>query len=243
MMDCNGFKRWLISRDDCDAGTSQRARRHREECPECDRLYAADESLEQALSSGIRTTAIPSGLARRARALADAKLETAGADGSIWFRRGLAPALALGLMLVLVVWNPWANPLSSLEAIGNYALANHTQADLTMAFRVQDTPDPQEWFFNRLDYRITIPDFHDRGFNLRGGRECTIGPKKAAYLFYDDNGRRVSVFVIPAGHIKMSLQEDRRYLIEAPRHQLELWKAGEMVCILVQDRYTDATTT
>ena len=106
----------------------------------------------------------------------------------------------------------------------------------SVGFTIDDTPDPQAWFFKRLNYRITLPDFSDRGFTLRGGRECTIGPHKAAYLFYDDHGQSVSVFVMPAGKVKMTLQEDRRYRIDAPAHRIDLWQASGMVCILVQDR-------
>lgn len=112
-----------------------------------------------------------------------------------------------------------------------------------MAFTTTDTPDPQDWFFKRLSYRVTIPSLSHRGLVFRGGRECTIGPKKAAYLFYDDNGRHVSVFVIPAGHVEVPLQEDRRYRIEAPRHQVELWHTDGLICILVQDRSAGAAAT
>ena len=38
-MDCKGFKRWLIFRDDCDPKTSLQAGDHRENCSDCDRLY------------------------------------------------------------------------------------------------------------------------------------------------------------------------------------------------------------
>ncbi len=237
-MNCQDFKAWLISRDGGDAETSRQARVHRKDCPPCDRLYATDEGLEQALAAGIQTTKVPEGMARRARALALAGEPTAPAEvrRSIWFRKGWAPALAFGLMLVVVVWNPFTNPLTSLDAIGNYALANHTRGDMAMAFTVDETPDPQAWFFKRLNYRITLPDFHDRGFTLRGGRECSIGPHKAAYLFYDNHGESVSVFIIPAGKVKMALQADRRYRIDAPGHRVDLWQAQGMVCILVQNR-------
>lgn len=235
-MDCQDFKQWLLSRDEGDAEISRKARAHRRDCPPCDRLYLADEGLEQALAAGIKTTKAPVGLAQRARALAGASIEPAKVGRLSWFRKGWTPALALGVMIVFVVWNPFTNPLNSLDAIGNYALANHTRSDMAMAFTVDDTPDPQDWFFKRLSYRITLPNFQDRGFTLRGGRECSIGPHKAAYLFYDDHGRSVSVFVIPAGKVKMALQEDRRYRIDAPAHRIDLWQASGMVCILVQGR-------
>ncbi len=235
-MDCKGFKRWLVFRDDCGEDTSHEAQDHRENCPGCDRLYVTDEGLEQALSAGIRPAHTPSGLARQARALTEAEARHPKTGWAVWLRQGLAPALALGVVVVFVIWNPLTHPLSSLETIGNYALANHSRADMTMAFTVDETPDPQDWFFKRLNFRVTMPDFRERGLTLRGGRECTIGPKKAAYLYYDDNGQRVSVFVMPARQINIPLQADRRYRIDAPRHQVELWKMNALVCILVQDR-------
>ena len=233
-MDCPDFKAWLVSRDGGDAESSRAARAHRRDCPPCNRLYLADEGLEQALAAGIQTAKIPDGLARRARALTDASTDPTMVRRSTWLRKGWAPALAFGLVLIVLVWNPFTNPLSSLDAIGNYALANHTRRDMAMAFTVDETPDPQAWFFKRLSYRITLPDFDDRGLILQGGRECSIGPHKAAYLYYDDNGKPVSVFIIPADKVNMALQADRRYRIDAPAHRVDLWQTNDMVCILVQ---------
>jgi anti-sigma factor RsiW len=107
---------------------------------------------------------------------------------------------------------------------------------MQMAFRVDDMPDPQAWFFERLNFRITLPDFRTRGFTLLGGRECSIGPHKAAYLFYDANGETVSLFILPAGKFQLTLQDKRRYRIESARHQMDLWKADGIICILVQNR-------
>ncbi len=235
-MDCRDFKVWLVFRDGGDADISRAARAHRRDCPPCDRLYRADEGLEQTLAAGIQTTKVPDGMAQRARALASESIDAPRVRRSTWLRKGLTPALAFGLILVVMVWNPFTNPLSSLDAIGNYALANHTRRDMAMAFTVDETPDPQAWFFQRLNYRITLPDLQDRGLTLRGGRECSIGPHKAAYLFYDDNGKPVSVFIIPADKINMALQTDRRYRIDAPAHRVDLWQTNDMVCILVQGR-------
>ena len=235
-MDCQGFKHWLLTRDECDPQTTRRARKHRQDCPACNCIYAADEGLERFVSSCIDAQPSPSGLADRARSRAGAEPEPAAASRSFRLWRGLAPALALGLMLVFVVWNPWANPLTSLDVIGDYALANHTRADMDMAFKADETPDPQAWFRERLNFRITMPSLSHRGYTFLGGRECTIGPKKAAYLYYDHQGKHVSVFMLPAADVKLSLQDDRNYRTDAPRYRLDLWKSDDMVCILVQDR-------
>ncbi len=166
--------------------------------------------------------------------MAEAQARPSASGRSGWLWKGFAPALALGLLLV--IWNPWANPLTSLETVGNFALANHSRSDMTMAFTADEIPNPQVWFYQRLNFRIAMPNFSKRQLTFLGGRECTIGPKKAAYLFYDDNGKRVSVFVIPARQIKVPLQNERRYRIDAQGHSVELWKMDAMVCILVQER-------
>ncbi len=235
-MDCHDFKEWLLSRDGGDADMTRQAWAHRRDCPSCDRLYRADEGVEQALVAGIQAAKAPDGLAARARARASGSVEPIPVGRSPWFRRGLAPAVVFVMMVVVLVWNPFTNPLDSLDAIGNFALANHIRTDLPMAFKAAQTPDPQAWFLERLNYRIVLPNFRERGYILRGGRECTIGPHKAAYLLYDDHGQPVSLFIIPASKVKMALPEDRRYRIEAPGHHLDLWQALGMVCILVQDR-------
>ncbi len=238
-MDCKEFKRWLIVRDNCGEDTSLQARAHRDHCPDCDRLYAADEALDQAFAAGIRPVSAPKGMAQRARAEAEAKRRP---TATRW-RRGLVPAMALGVVLTFMVWNPWANPLTTLDAIGKYAVANHGRADMTMAFKADEITDPPEWFYQRLNFRIAMPDLSHRQWTFLGGRECTIGPKKAAYLFYEGHGENVSVFVLPARQIKMPLRADYRYRIEAPHHRVELWKMDAMVCILVQDRPSRTSST
>ncbi len=242
-MDCKGFKSWLLARDDCDERTALRAHDHRANCPGCDRLYSADEALERAFADGIHPADVPGGMARRARARTEAKTRPDAGSWTVGWPKALAPALALGVALVFMVWNPWANPLITLDAIGSYALANHNRNDMTMAFKAGEIPDPPDWFYQRLNFRIAMPDFSHRQLKFLGGRECTIGPKKAAYLFYDGNGEHVSVFIIPARQIKIPLQADRRYTIDAPRHHVELWKMDAMVCILVQDRPTGPSST
>ncbi len=234
-MDCNGFKRWLMDRDGCDDSVSLEARGHRARCPDCQRLYTADETLEQALAAGIHPSGVPDGMARRARALSETKNRPVATGWSAVWPKGLAPALALGVLLAVVIWNPFANPLVTLDAIGSYALANHSRSDMTMAFTADQIPDPQEWFYRRLKFRIAMPNFNHRQLTFLGGRECTIGPKKAAYLFYERNGEQVSVFIMPARQIKIPLQADHRYRIEAPHHRVELWKMDAMICILVQN--------
>jgi anti-sigma factor RsiW len=231
-MDCNGFKQWLLSRDD---RTARQAREHRAACPGCGRLYRSDEDLERTLAAGMQGPIPAAGLARRARAVAEAAGAPAARRWPAWLHTGMVPAFAAALAIVFMVWNPFANPLASLDAIGRYALDNHMQTNMRMAFRAEDTPDPQAWFLKRLDFRIVMPDFSRQGYTFLGGRECTIGPQKAAYLFYDANGQPLSVFVIPAAAVKMPLQADRRYRVDAPDHRLELWQQQGMVCITVRD--------
>ncbi|MDJ0721016.1 MAG: hypothetical protein QNJ04_05280 [Desulfobacterales bacterium] len=242
-MDCQEFKRWLIDRDDCSEKKAQQAHTHRARCTDCDRLHSADEALERTMVDGFHSADVPGGMARRARALTEVVEPTPATAWTAGWRKVLVPSMALGVLVAFLIWNPRATPLITLDAIGTYALANHNRADMTMAFTADEISDPKEWFYQRLDFRFAMPNLSQRQLTFLGGRECTLGPKKAAYLFYDDNGERISVFIIPARHIEGPLQADRRYRIDMPHHRVELWKMDAMICILVQDLTTRRSTT
>jgi hypothetical protein len=72
-----------------------------------------------------------------------------------------------------------------------------------------------------------------QGIRLLGGRECYLGKKKAAYLFCEKSGKKVSVFAIAAKDLSFTLEEGKTYFIQDQEHEIKIWKENNMVFALV----------
>ena len=65
-----------------------------------------------------------------------------------------------------------------------------------MDFRAGEVTDVGQWFTQRLEYAVRLPDLNRLGLNLLGGRKCALGKIDAALLFCNSKGKRASLFVI-----------------------------------------------
>lgn len=52
-----------------------------------------------------------------------------------------------------------------------------------------------QWFRNKVDFPVRLPQFADRQVNLLGGRIAHVQDRRAAYLLYEVDGSRMSVLV------------------------------------------------
>jgi anti-sigma factor (TIGR02949 family) len=59
----------------------------------------------------------------------------------------------------------------------------------------------RHWYGDKLDFPVRPPRLV--GASLRGGRLANLGEHSAAYLVYDANGNRVSVFVFEPSDVRM----------------------------------------
>jgi anti-sigma factor RsiW len=90
----------------------------------------------------------------------------------------------------------------------------------------------QAWLSKRLDRTLTIPDLRADGLTLVGGRllPATDGPA-AQFMYEDDAGRRVTLYVIPA---KKGRETSFRYA-SFDRLEAFVWRDETISCALVGD--------
>ena len=227
-MDCTEFREWLSLRDQAPESSKREAEVHRQHCGECTRLFAVDDAAERCLREGLARAEVPAGLQLR--------VQTIGSPEAPSERRRLrwplfaVPSVATAALLIFLVL-PVGQRLDSIDRIAHLAAENHME-NMVAQFSAAEVEDVPEWFRGRLGFEVQVPALADA--ELAGVRQCSIGPSDAAYLLYDRDGKRLSLFEIPAGEVEMELEEGRPYRYPVKDCDVKIWREGERTYILVE---------
>ena len=231
-MNCQEFKTWLHDKNQDSHSESEHALRHMEDCQTCQKLFRLDAAVEERIRESLLQLDPPQDLMGRIKndiGLSDGKRS---ATLSRW--RILAPVLAMAAAVALFFINPFSAQIRSLDDISTFAIANHLDPNLKMAFNMDDVADVSGWFAKRLAYTIVAPDLSGQGFELLGGRKCLVGRKDAAYLYYEKAGKKVSVFVINPADLDFKLEPAKTYRITEGEYQIQIWKEKNLGYALVE---------
>ncbi len=211
---------------------SEQVLRHAEECRTCRKLSALDAAVEERIRKSLVQLDPPQDLMGRIKKDIGFFDDNRGATLSRW--KILAPVLAMAAAVALFFINPFSGQIRSLDDISTFAIANHLDPNLKMAFNLDDVADVSGWFAQRLTYPIAAPDLSGQGFKLLGGRKCLVGRKDAAYLYYEKAGKKVSVFVINPADLDFNLEPAKTYRITEGEYQIQIWKEKNLGYALVE---------
>lgn len=233
-MNDSTFKTWLNNRDRYDQTTANTAKNHMASCKSCKMLYSWDALLEARISEPLVEVEPPSGLLARIKN--NLQFETSGRTriAHIFPLKRLATALAMVAVIVVIVFQPYSGQIKSFDQIGNFALAEHLSSDLEMTFKAQEVSDVTRWFSKRLNFQIAIPGLEKQGLHFLGGRECFFGKKKAAYLYYDRQGEKISLFIINYQDLDFTLSPKRTYTVYERGYEIKIWLQGTLCYTLVE---------
>jgi mycothiol system anti-sigma-R factor len=107
-----------------------------------------------------------------------------------WAVRAMPAAAAVGLiatfMISKVQWSPVATDV----------VAKH-QRNLPLEI-TGGSEQVRKWYADKVDFPVRVPQFRNVPAAFRGARLASIGDKQAAYLVYEVNGDKVSVFIFDA---------------------------------------------
>lgn len=230
-MNCAEFKAWLLDEGDRDQNSDQDAKLHRLSCEQCQKLYALDQIMEKLLVESFVEVEPPADLfekLKRNRRYADH--DKAG-PALRW--KILAPALAIAVIIAVVFINPFSGQIRNIAEIRSLAVANHLNNNMKMAFKAGQISDISAWFAERIGYPVAVPDMTAQGFKLLGGRQCSLGKKKAAYLIYEKDGRKCSLFIINPHDLAFKLESDKSYSTEENHHKIKVWSKQGLVYAMV----------
>lgn len=233
-MECHEVKTWVVDENRCASQIAESAWHHMAACATCKKLYDLNDLVEmQAIAAFKQVSPPPDLLSRIKTEIESIETKRFNPMGPSAFKR-FAPALATAAIFVLLILNPFSAQIGSLSEIGSYALANHIDTEMSMSFRSGQIKDMPAWFSKRLGFPITIPDFETRRFNFLGGRECYLGKKEAAYLYYDKQGEKVSLFIINCRDLDFPLSQQRTYTVYDRGYEIKVWIQGKLCYTLVE---------
>lgn len=233
MIDCHDFKQWLGNFTEADAHVSGEARHHMQGCRSCSRLYEKDQLMEQALKNGMQAVAPPAGLVDRVRTRVVSRGSRSSKRNFVLSWKVAAPVFASILAVFLFLFNPFAPGLPTIDDVVAQSIAFHQNVDMRMEFASHDTADPAQWFRQRLDFAVRLPDMDRLGLTWKGGRKCRLGKVEAAYLSCQSTGKRASLFLINPDDIGFAIDEGREYLVRQNGTAVTVWKEAGVVLALV----------
>ncbi len=238
IMKCDDFKKWFAEREFHGESLAAKAAAHMERCDACKSLYTVDSAIETGIRSGLRKVAPPERLLDRI----EMNVQSSGDESFLarfkWkristpWRTAFAAPLAVAVMLLLV-FTPFSGGFNSPEELGDLAVIDHMD-NLAMAFTAGDIGDVPGWFEQKVGFKVHPPDMSSLGLRFKGGRKCHLGKTDVAYLFYDKNGERVSLFIINSEDCDFDMNDDEKYDLMLRGCKLRLWKEANLLYAMVE---------
>jgi mycothiol system anti-sigma-R factor len=226
---CAGVWRFTDTYLDGEFGDVERTEfeEHLEGCEPCRKIVREQAAWKQAVRAAAPRETAPESLRRRLESkLAEAQVaKVASSDlAAARQKRSLKSqvlryspyAAAAGVVLALVVTHAPGN------AVTEDVIAKH-QRNLPIEVTGR-SDDVRRWYSDKVDFPVRPPSFGTHGMQnvaLRGGRLANVRDHQAAYLMYDVDGNRVSVFIFDPGEMPM---EARRHAVIGNR---EVYFDGE----------------
>ena len=206
-MECAEVQRFIDAYIDGEFADEDRAEmdRHFAECEACRAEARRQQHWKSMVRARLARPAAPYGLHARIERALDAET----APPPLWRRISwrIAPAfVAAGLLAMLIIQ---AQPQSPSPLL-HQSILDHTR---NLPVEVA-SPNPDEvghWFQGKVDFPVRPPRLGAEA-RLLGGRLVYVGSQYAAYLVYEVQGRKVSVFVFDPGDQPM--YAPRRVVVE-----------------------------
>ena len=202
---CAGISRFVDTYLDGEFAETVRAEfeGHLNDCETCRGKVRVQAEWKQAIRAAAPREQAPAALRNRvARAIA--KESRPMLSWRAWAVRAMPAAAAVGLLATFMIskvqWSPVAADL----------VAKHQHA--TPIEVSGGTDQVRKWYVDKVDFPVRPPQLcHSVGCTFRGARLSSVGDKPAAYLVYDINGDKVSVFIFDAND--MPIETRRKTVI------------------------------
>lgn len=164
---------------------------HSAECARC-RSFALRERQFRQLLRRQPGEAAPAEL--RARILSRVRRSARSATLRKWL---VAPALATAMLVALLVLPSGRESTPLVGELVDKHIA-YAQIEAPAEFASADRREVEEWFRQRAELKVTVPDYSPSGIQLVGGRLAVANERKAAYILYEKGHTLLSVFLVGA---------------------------------------------
>jgi mycothiol system anti-sigma-R factor len=202
---CAGISRFVDTYLDGEFAETDRAEfeGHLGECEMCRGKVRVQAEWKQAIKAAAPREQAPAALRNRvARSIA--RESKPMLSWRAWAVRAMPAAAAVGLLATFMIskvqWSPVAADI----------VAKH--AKMTPLEVSGGNDQVRKWYADKVDFPVRVPQLcRQQQCSLRGARLSSIADKPAAYLVYDVNGDKVSVFIFDA--TDLPIETRRRQVI------------------------------
>jgi anti-sigma factor RsiW len=234
---------------------------HLHRCPPCHSRVTAESAVRElmrARKASLSAERASTNLHAHCTALANGSMNAAGAQSQPGVRpsaaastRGMAAwwrapwhlrvvPLALTASLVLLVGGAFLYLATQYSA---HVLAAELCADHVTCFAANNVLDTHEApaaversMLSAFGWRLHLPEELDAlGLKLVGARRCLYGEGKVAHLMYRDQGRPVSIYMLPN-----TMRSEG--FVEMLGHEVAIWSSGDRTFVLVARGSRDEIT-
>jgi anti-sigma factor (TIGR02949 family) len=206
---CTGVAQFIDLYLDGEFGERERMEfeAHLGECESCRRKVKMQGQWRSAIRQAAPREPVPAAL--RSRISQQLALETHGPSRRRRLQKlavqlipyGMAAVVASSFLLSRIDWSP----------ISADVIAKHQR---NLPIEISGGNDQvRRWYADKVDFPVHLPSFAktSQTVALRGGRLTNVRDRQAAYLVYDVDGNKVSVFIFDPG--KLILEARRKQLI------------------------------
>jgi mycothiol system anti-sigma-R factor len=203
---CAGVRRFVDTYLDGEFAESDRVEleQHLESCDECRAHVKAQADWKAAVKAAAPREAAPAALRNRiqrsiARESSPARAMVRAGANRRWAAKVLPMAAAAGVLGTLIFSRVSFTPVAA------DVIAKHSKR---LPLEVAGDPAAiAKWYADKLDFRFQPPPLAKAA--LQGGRLSSVGDHQAAYLVYDLNHHKVSVFVFDASDLPIEAHQKR----------------------------------
>ncbi len=192
-MDCQETQKFIHAYLDGEFDEQERVAvtAHIEGCEGCRKTARMQGSFRRALKDLHQPVTAPPRLRARVRqCLADE--DQTRRRRKLW-RWVLVPAAAAAVLVGAVQFS-WKSLRPSLPNLAEESITWHRQS-LPMDVTGPSPAPVKRFFSNKVPFAVRPPRLDNPRARLVGARLSNLGPRRAAFLVYNVNGQRVSVFI------------------------------------------------
>ena len=153
------------------------------------------------------------------------------------FAISLAAVCVLAL-IALFSWMPWRSEHAAIFAVVDdhiRYLPSEEQRQIVSSNRAE----VEAWFTGQLDFAVKIPELND--LRLLGGRRCYLFGQRVALLFYEQAGKKLSLFILEDRDLNPGAMSWRNHgnkkvgLAACKGYNLVFWRQNGLAYALVSD--------
>lgn len=217
-------------KDDCSLTPA--LEKHLETCKTCNALLTLDQAMEAGIKNCLKPVDLPDGLETQVDiSINHVQDIQKSKPKSVNIAIAVAAILVMLLSVVFYLNKPFK--YKDLQQLGEHAVARHLEDNSEMTFSADEIVNATTMMSKTLKFNVILPDLSHKGYLLLGGRICTLGKCKIAYLYYQYQNKNCSLFILDYDHLSFNMADGSRFNNNIKGFETDIWKDNGQVYALV----------